>query len=776
MGKTKSAIALAVTLRDLGLANRPMIAVPDHLIEQISAEAASTFPTCRFLVVTRKDLTRDRRRLFAARCASGDWDAVIITHTGFSSIPMPAEYEKGQLAKELDVIGEHMRESGVRSKRLASMLRTTRNRLAKLRENAADRDMITFDQLGVDHISVDEFDRFRRLPITTVSDGFSLGSSTRAFDLYLKVQWLRERNGSRPVLAGYTGTPFCNSLSEAYVLQKFFAPEQLVAAGVEAFDSWAAQFIRFQTVIEVAPDSSGFRAKRRPSVVQNLPELRSMLLGFMMLLRADDVGIERPDARHHTITADPSPVARDYMANLVQRSEALRNRTVTDLTVDNMLKICSDGRAVALDTNLVGLPEHPGMRTKIVAAADQIAQIYRDGLTTTFPGSDVPGNFQFVMCDLGTPHADDSRTYGRLRRLLIERGIPASKIRFVHETTSPQAREALFATCRSGATAVLIGSTAKSGVGVNAQLRAAALHHLDMPWTPASYEQRNGRIVRHGNAFETVDIYTYVTAGTFDGFMAGVVERKARGFAHLYALNSTIREIDDVSQVEMTVAEVKAAATGNPILLRQHELRTKVRALQVARATAMQNAVTARSRAKSMRDQAAQARNRLWRLDGLPADPAAFSALNVEKATSALHHLNSTDRIDLGSMRTDNFLASVSLQIRSRLGALELHITSRNRTVGVLDVPSEVRTGGPARIAAWSGRAIKRWLRNLDIRRDELSDKIADLNAAADEADTAADTVTFDRQTQLDELTAELDAVNAEVADVAGLDADTSAA
>ncbi|MFC0313615.1 methyltransferase type 11 [Gordonia phosphorivorans] len=767
LGKTLASVTLAVTLRDLGLANRPMIAIPDHLIEQISAEAHRSHPTCKFLVVTRDDLTRERRRLFAARCATGDWDAVIITHTGFSSIPMPADYERAQLRAEIDMIGEHMRESGVRSKRLAGMLRTAEQRLRRLRTNS-DPLTVTFDQLGVDHVSVDEADRFRRLPITTTSDGFSMGSSMRAYDLYLKIQWLRERAEGRPYAAALTGTPFVNSLAESYVLQKMYAPQHLSAAGVESFDTWAAQFVRFQTVIEVAPDGSGFRSQRRPAVIQNLPELRSMLREFMMLVRADDVGIVRPEARFHTVTAEPSPAAAEYKRELVARSEALRSRRITDLRVDNMLKICGDGRSVALDTHLVGVPEVPGHVTKLVLAADKIAEHYKAGLTRTFPGSEVPGVFQFVMCDFGTPHRDDTRTYGRLRRLLIDRGVPAHMIRFIHEAKGPKAREALFAACRAGQVAALVGSSTLSGLGVNAQLRAVALHHLDLSWTAAAFEQRNGRIIRHGNAHDSVDIYSYCTAGTFDAFMAGVVERKARGFAHLYRMDSLAREIDDISDTVMTVAELKAAATGNDLLLRQHELRMQVRALRNLRSTSMQGVVAARQRAQQDRRRAEELIATATTLRGVQG---LTSKVDVDAATRILTQQQDWSAVTIANLQVSTYTYTrMQVQIVNRLGALRLDLTYRQQSVSSREVPYAVRRHGARRIAEWAQRSVAAWSRGLEEQVAQLLADAQQLRAAADDAESAAATVTFDRQHELDQLMADLDQINTEIAAVADAD------
>lgn len=491
-----------------------------------------------------------------------------------------------------------------------------------------------------------------------------------------------------------------------------------------------------------------------------------MLRQFMMLLRAEDVGIERPDARFHTITADPSPVAEEFMRQIVERADNLRSGRVRDLSVDNMLKICNDGRAVALDTHLVGRSEIKGMATKLVLCADNAARIYRENAHKLFPGSTTPGVFQFIMCDVGTPHPGDSRTYGRLRDLLIARGVPANKIRFIHDAKGPKAREALFATCRSGETAIAVGSTDLIGVGVNAQFRAAALHDLDVPWTPAALEQRHGRIIRYGNQHDTVDLYSYVTEGTFDAFMSGTVERKATGFAHLYAINSPVREISDVSETLLNIAEVKAAATGNPILLRQHQLRGQVRALQVARSTSMQNAVAARQDADHKRSVATGLERVALPIARLLG--ATFASLDVEQAANAIENAVD-DRVTLGRIAGNSFHnPTVTVALNRQLGATRLQFICQHRTIGGRDMPGDVRRRTPEGIAQWCARVTNNWLTALDEHHAELAERMAALRADADALDAAANAVGFDRQPELDQLLAELDAVNAEVAEVAG--------
>ncbi|OOK65316.1 helicase domain protein [Mycobacterium kansasii] len=354
---------------------------------------------------------------------------------------------------------------------------------------------------------IDEADKFRRLPVTTRADGFSLGSSKRALDLYLKLSLLRRANPNRPHACLLTGTPFTNTLAEGYVWQSMLAPEQLERTGLGHFDAWAAQFVRYKVLIETSPDGSRFRSRRRPGTIQNVPELRTMLAEFMSMVRADSVGLARPEARNHTQVSEPTDAQREFMANLVVRADALRARAAS-ATSDNMLLICGDGRKVALDPNLVGICEDA---PKLEGVAALVAEIYHETRDLVYSGSPRPGAFQLVMCDLGTPKNGDAQSYGRIWAALIARGVLAEQIRFVHEATTARAREALFAACRDGRVAVLLGSTAKVGIGTNVQHRLHSLHHVDPTWTAAAWEQRNGRIQRNGNQHDVVDNHSHVS-------------------------------------------------------------------------------------------------------------------------------------------------------------------------------------------------------------------------------------------------------------------------
>ncbi|WP_159601296.1 N-6 DNA methylase [Agromyces humi] len=612
-GKTRSIVSSALTFRRMGLARKPLIVVPNHLLDQISREAQQTYPTAKFLIASKEDLAKNSRRLFAARCATGDWDAVVMTQQAFTSIGVdPTTEEMWLEAQKADLRAHLMDQGGTRAgaKRVASQIRTFESKIAALRSNTGDPDGITFEQLGVDHVSVDEAHGYRRLSLGPVrAEGFSLGSSKRATDLLLKIETLAERKPGMPIVALYTGTPWSNTLAETFVWQKYLQPRRLEEAGVAQFDPWAAVFVKYETRVEVAPDGGSFRLYRRPAAMQNVPELRLMLAEVADLLTADEIGLERPDATWHNVVVQQGEQQRAFVKNLADRADDIRNSQKRDIggVEDNMLMVCNDGRRVALDPELVGIVEKSAA---IAAAADSIAENYEAGKDRIYGNSPVPGSFQLVLCDIGTPNGRDGQTYGRLRSELVARGVPAERIRFIHEVNTDKARAHLFSLCREGAVSVLIGSTEKVGVGTNIQTRLAALHHLDAPWRPSDIEQREGRALRPGNRNAHVDIFRFVTEGSFASYMWQALERKARFIGQMYVSSGTIREIEDVSDAVLNYAEVKALAAGNPELLRQAELASEVKRLRTLRAVWLQSINRLNGDAKRLRADAAGLRSK----------------------------------------------------------------------------------------------------------------------------------------------------------------------
>jgi N12 class adenine-specific DNA methylase/SAM-dependent methyltransferase len=752
-GKTRTAIALCMTLRQFGIANRPLYIVPNHLIEQAQREALQTAPAGKILVVTREDLTRYGRRLFAARCATGDWDMVIMTHESFSSMPVPAEVEREWLDEQLAELEEYQRSQGNTGKRIATAVRSLESRIERLRNAPTDPAAITFDMLGIDYLAIDEADRFRRLPITTRAEGFSLGASKRATDLLLKLSMLRRARPFRPCASLFTGTPYTNTLAEAYVWSRFCAPDRLAEAGLSHFDAWAAQFVRYETLIEVSPDGSGFRSRRRPVVIQNVPELRTLVGSFMSMVPSSTNGLPLPTPHQHSVIVQPTDNTRAFMTDLVKRADDLRARRVQPDS-DNMLSICGDGRKVALDPNLVGFAE---VAPKLEAVADHVAAIYRRTCDAVYANSPEPGAFQLLLCDLGTPHPGDARSYGRIRAALIARGVPAARVRFIHEATNSKAREALFAACRDGRVSVLLGSTPKVGVGTNIQDRMTALHHVDPTWTARDWDQRNGRGVRTGNLHEDIDIYCYAVEGSFDAYMFQLAERKSRGFEQLYRTDSAVREIEDLGgDGALSFGELKAAAAGNALLLRQHELQVKVRKLRLTHLTARQNVNAALHAASEDERRADALQSRAERLAELighrsrlaPLDLARFTEQAVTPDDDRCAHWS------CGPLRVDIFEERGEYHLRTRFGY---------RTLWTQLLPTKVlRRGAPA-VAAWSHQMVEAWLDGADAEYAEVLTRAGEVRTRAAQSRAAAMDTNLSAPAELVAAEAELAAVSAQI-------------
>ena len=759
-GKTRSMVCAAVTARRLGLAGKPLIAVPAHLVEQTAREARQAYPFGSFLVQGEDDL-RSREAL-AARCTTGDWDAVIVSHGTLSALPVAPETELQWLQGQADDLAAQIR-GGRGGRHGRSVLKrragAVEQRMAAVR--ARPHPSLTFDELGVDLLLVDEAHYFKRLPVTSRMEGISLGSSQRAADLLLKARILRARRGRRPSLALFTGTPWSNTIAETFVWQTYVQPEDLVHAGIEHFDAWAAVFVDYATTVEVSPDSSGIRLVQRPARIRNLPELRRMLATCSDVLRPEELGLARPQRREQTVVSEPGPAQLEYVGSLGARVDKLHREKVRgEPGGDNMLVVCGDGRRVALDPTLVGVREGSA---KLEAVADHVARIHHEHVGSTYPGSDIAGVFQVIFCDQGTPGAQGLQTYGRLRLALAQRGMDADRVRFVHEATTSDQRAQLFADCRAGAVSVLIGSTDKLGVGTNVQPRLRAIHHADAPWRPSDIEQREGRAFRPGNLNPFVDVYRYVTRGTFDAYMWQTLQRKAAFIEQLYRAEPSIRTIDDLGDAVLTYAEVKALATGNELLLEQAEAAAAVARLRLLQSINRQSVTSARLRlAKAEQDQyrlrqqtllLAAARERLART-AVGTDPEA----DVRLAARALRErlLVPTADDDPAPVRAPWRGLGVELipvggWTATAADVVSLRITGAHRRADELTLPlSLVRrsaAAGPRAVVS----AVRRWY-------DRIDDRIAETEQAAldayDDGEAAKRLIAEHRFEQADELAA----------------------
>ncbi|WP_375486177.1 helicase-related protein [uncultured Jatrophihabitans sp.] len=761
-GKTRSMVCAALTARRLGLAAKPLITVPAHLVEQTAREARQAYPFGRFLVHGGTDGTDEprHREQLAARCATGDWDAVIVSHGTFSALPVQADSEIAHLQDEVAVAqrqiaagqgGRHGR--SVLQRRVAAL----EARIEHLR--VAPRPAITFDDLGVDLLLVDEAHYFKRLPIASRMAGISLGSSRRAADLHLKAQLLRRRRGRRPTLALFTGTPWSNTIAETFVWQTYLQPDALAAAGVEHFDAWAAVFVDYATTVEITPDASAVRLVQRAARIRNLPELRRMLAGCSDILRPEELGLERPERAEQTVVCAPGDGQLSYVRSLGARVDKIRREQVrSEPGGDNMLAVCGDGRRAALDPRLVGIDEPSA---KLAAVADGVAEIHHEHAGHRFPGSDVPGVLQLVFCDQGTPGSDGPQSYGRLRILLAQRGVPADRVRWVHEARTPEARARLFAQCRDGAVSVLIGSTDKLGVGTNVQRRLRAVHHADAPWRPSDIEQREGRAFRPGNLNPVVEVRRYVTKATFDAYMWQALQRKAAFVEQLYRIDPGVRTVDDLGDAVLTYAEVKALATGNALLLDQAQAAADVARLRLLRSINRQELTGARARLEGAeQDQyrlyqqltlLAEARERLRRAPEV-SDPEADVRLAARALRERLLVADGSD--DPAPVRAPWRGLGVELLPDGGWHAqaadvVSLRITVAHRRADEIPLPLSLLRGSAAACAKSVVTQLRRWVARLDERMLAVEQEALDAHRAGEDAKRLIDAHRFTRTDEL---------------------------
>lgn len=593
-GKTAVMAMAAMEQRRLGLVSKPAFVVPNHMLEQFACEFLQLYPQARVLVAGKDDVSTAGRKGFVARCAMGDWDAVVLTQSSFSRIPVSSQSRLRFLESKVDRYRQALTASqagaGLSVKRLErALLRHEERHRALLAEHRKD-DGVTFQATGIDHVSIDEAHSYKNLEFPTRIEGVSGAGSQRAEDLALKLDVLREARGER-VTTFATATPIANSVAEMYVMLLYLAPAALERAGVEHFDAWAAAFGRTVTALELAPDGGSYRMHTRFARFANVPELLGMFRAVADVRTPDQLGLVVPSlvgGQAKTVVVPPSETLRTYVASLVERAEAIRNRLVTP-EEDNMLKVCGDGAKAALHLALVGEEPDPG-GGKLAAAADEIARIHHNSaanryVTPSGEQSPRPGALQLVFCDLGTPKPDGRwNVYGELRDLLAARGVPPDRVAFIHDARNDKAKADLFAACRDGRVNVLVGSTEKMGVGTNVQARAVAWHDLDCPWRPADLDQRGGRVPRQGNQNDEVENVRYVSEGSFDVYRWQTVERKATFIHQIMRGDVGAREIDDIGDQALSYAEVKALATGNPLIMERAGVAAEVAKLSRRRA------------------------------------------------------------------------------------------------------------------------------------------------------------------------------------------------
>ena len=596
-GKTFEMVAAAMESKRLGLCQKSLFVVPNHLTEQWATEFLQLYPAANILVATRKDFETKNRKKFCGRIATGDYDAVIIGHSQFEKIPMSVERQRAILEQQIDEImmgiSEAKREKA-ENFTIKQMMKTQKGlqaKIDKLNDQSRKDDVVTFEELGVDRIFIDESHYFKNLFLYTKMrnvGGIAQTEAQKSSDLFMKCRYLDEITGGRGIVFA-TGTPISNSMVELYTIQRYLQMSALEEQGLQHFDSWAANYGETVTAIELSPEGTGYRAKTRFAKFYNLPELMSLFKNVADIQTADMLKLPVPEAHYHNIALKPSEYQKQIVASLAERAEKVRNREV-DSRVDNMLLITNDGRKLALDQRLVNpmLPSDPD--SKAAKCAENVFEIWQrtaDQRST-----------QMIFCDLSTPGkerpiemvqkedgsfgmAPFQNVYEDIRTKLIELGVPENEIAFIHNAKSEVQKKDLFGKVRNGQVRILLGSTQRMGAGTNCQQKLVALHHLDCPWRPSDLQQREGRIIRQGNENKEVDIYSYVTEGTFDAYLYQLVESKQKFISQIMTSKSPVRSAEDVDEQALSYAEIKALASGNPMIKEKMDLDIEVSKLKL---------------------------------------------------------------------------------------------------------------------------------------------------------------------------------------------------
>ena len=580
-GKTFEMVAAAMESKRLGLCQKSLFVVPNHLTEQWATEFLQLYPAANILVATRKDFETKNRKKFCGRIATGDYDAVIIGHSQFEKIPMSVERQRAILEQQIDEImmgiSEAKREKA-ENFTIKQMMKTQKGlqaKIDKLNDQSRKDDVVTFEELGVDRIFIDESHYFKNLFLYTKMrnvGGIAQTEAQKSSDLFMKCRYLDEITGGRGIVFA-TGTPISNSMVELYTIQRYLQMSALEEQGLQHFDAWAANYGETVTAIELSPEGTGYRAKTRFAKFYNLPELMSVFKNVADIQTADMLKLPVPEAHYHNIALKPSEYQKEIVASLAERAEKVRNREV-DSSVDNMLLITNDGRKLALDQRLVNpmLPSDPN--SKAAKCAENVFEIWQRtaGQRST----------QMIFCDLSTPKDDGTfSVYDDIHAKLLELGIPENEIAFIHNAKSEVQKKDLFGKVRSGQVRILLGSTQRMGAGTNCQQKLVALHHLDCPWRPSDLQQREGRIIRQGNENPEVDIYSYVTEGTFDAYLYQLVESKQKFISQIVTSKSPVRSAEDVDEQALSYAEIKALASGNPMIKEKMDLDIEVSKLKL---------------------------------------------------------------------------------------------------------------------------------------------------------------------------------------------------
>ena len=670
-GKTYTMAAAGMKMKQAGLTHKPMYVVPNHLLEQFAREFMQLYPNAKLLVAGKDDFTRERRKVLTAKIASGEWDGIVVTHSSFERIGMSRDYQekflKEQIAEYDQLLCDGASKNATRAHR--NLIKTIEKQKAKREERLKDLlaedkkdDGLVFDELGADHIFIDEAHYFKNLETPTKMDrvaGIQTGGSERAFDLYMKARYLHRLHPGHGVSFA-TGTPISNTMMEMYTMQRFLDPEGLKSRGIDHFDAWAATFGEVVDTMEISPDGASLKPRSRFARFTNLPELQQMFRAFSDVQTAEMLDLPRPEletGKAIVVACPMSDEQRSLQQELVARYDRIRNEKV-DPRVDNALAITTDGRKLALDARMLSSQATDFAGSKVNALVENVARIWRRTEATR--------GTQMIFCDMGVhPTPWGYSAYDEIVRKLVASGIPRSQIAAAGDADSDAKKLALFEKVRAGSVRVLIGSTQKMGTGTNVQKRLVALHHLDAPWKPAEVEQRDGRILRQGNENQEVAVYRYVTEGSFDAYMWQALETKARFIAQVMTGDNAARRAEDIGGQELSYAEVKAIASGNPAVLTLAEADAELQRLGILKKNQADEQYLARRNLRTLPDHIAALTKRL---SDLEADQAVVAAHDGDRLVIGERPAFGGDAIDILGGRLDAVPQYVQQSRRFPLG------------------------------------------------------------------------------------------------------------
>ena len=767
-------IAGAMEGKRLGLCSKSLFVVPNHIIEQFSSEFMQLYPSANILVATKKDFETKNRKKFCSRIATGGYDAIIIGHSQFEKIPMSVERQKTILQEQINDITNGIAEEKANKgeyytiKQLEKTKRSLETKLEKLNKQERKDDVVTFEELGVDKLFVDEAHNYKNLFLYTKMrnvGGIAQTEAQKSTDLFMKCRYLDEiTNGKGTVFA--TGTPVSNSMAELYTMQRYLQYDELKKNGLDHFDNWASTFGETVTAIELAPEGTGYRAKTRFAKFHNLPELMSMFKEIADIQTADTLNLPTPDFENVNVVVKPSEIQQEMVQQLGERAEKIRSRTV-DATQDNMLKITNEGRKLALDQRLMNplLPDEES--SKVNSCADNIYKIWNENQDKK--------STQLVFCDLSTPKdlkgyekVEFTDVYNELKKKLIQNGIPPNEIAFIHEADTEVKKKELFSKVRQGTVRVLMGSTQKMGAGTNVQDKLIATHHLDCAWKPSDLTQRNGRMIRQHNDNKNVYVYYYVTEKTFDSYMYQLVEQKQKFISQIMTSKTPARTMEDIDDKALTYGEIKALATGNPLILEKTTLDTEVSKLKLLKQEFMNQRYSLQDKViKYFPEEIARLNNKIAAMEEdtvkleeyTQPNKDGFSPMKLEgitysekqdagkKLLESVQNLKSMEEKDIGEYR--GFNMTVSFDSFSKNIKLKL----KNKFSYSIDLGTDIN-GNITRI----NNCLENIAKDIPTEREKLDNTMFQLENAKQEIQKE-----FPKEQELKEKLQKLDKINAEL-------------